>query len=406
MHLKDLGVKEKKVLLRVDFNVPLSSSGEVTDDERLKRALPTIKYLLEQGAALILMSHLGRPQKKRLPDGRLDVSKFTLSHIVPTLETLLGMPVQFAKDCGGPDSRTRAAELKSHEILLLENTRFEPGETKGDEAFARRLATLGDCYVNDAFGTAHRAHASTAIVPRFFSPQCKAMGFLMEDELKNADRVLHHAEHPFSLILGGAKVSDKIELISSFLPKVDDLIIGGGMAFTFIKAKGGYVGDSLVEEDKIELAGQLLEEAHNRGVEIHLPHDVVAADSFSETAEKELMPADRIPPGWMGLDIGPKSLSLFGAVLLRAKTILWNGPMGVFEMAPFAGGTFGLAEFVAQATDNSAYSLIGGGDSAAAVKASGLAGRVSYISTGGGAMLTYLEGKPLPAVEALKATSA
>ena len=402
MHISKLDVTGKKVLVRVDFNVPLSEDGKVKDDERLRRALPTIRYLLDQGAGVILMSHLGRPQKKRLPDGSLDVDKFTLRHVIPALEQLLGQSVAFAPDCGGEKSREMAAELNPHEVLLLENTRFDPGETKGDKAFAERLAALGDCYVNDAFGTAHRAHASTAVVPGFYPASCKAMGFLMEAELRNAQRVLHHADHPFVLILGGAKVSDKIQLIESFLPKVEDLIIGGGMAFTFVKAMGGFVGDSLVEEDRIELARHLLEKAQESGVHIHLPHDVVAADGFSETAEKELMPADRIPPGWMGLDIGPKSLSNFGHVILRSKTILWNGPMGVFEMAPFAGGTFGMAEFVAQATDNGAYSLIGGGDSAAAVKASGLADRVSYISTGGGAMLTYLEGKPLPAVEALK----
>ncbi len=401
MKLQHLDVKYKTVLVRVDFNVPLSPEGKVMDDERLRRALPTICYLLKEEAKVVLMSHLGRPQKKKLPNGQVDVPKFTLRQIVPSLERLLDMPISFAKDCGGPDSTQKASHLRPGEILLIENTRFDPGETKGEEKFAKKLAKLGDCFVNDAFGTAHRAHASTAIVARFFPKSCKAMGFLMEEELRQGAKVLHDADKPFTLILGGAKVSDKIELIQAFLPKVNHLIIGGGMAFTFVKALGGFVGDSIVEEDKIPLARSLVEQAKERNVQLHLPHDVVAANAFSETAEKELMPVERIPPGWMGLDIGPKSLSIFGQVILQSRTLLWNGPMGVFEMPPFAGGTFGMAEFVAQATDHGAYSLIGGGDSAAAVKQSGLANKVSYISTGGGAMLQYLEGKTLPAVEAL-----
>lgn len=397
----NLQFKDKKALVRVDFNVPLNSEFEITDDTRIRGALPTIKAILEQGGAVILMSHLGRPLKKRKEDGSIDVDRFTLRHVVDHLSTLTGVSVKFCPETIGEKATQMCEALQSGEILVLENTRFNEGETKGDEAFAKQLSAFGDVYVNDAFGTAHRAHASTAIVAKHFTKENKSFGLLMEAEIKNANKVLNNPERPLTAITGGAKVSDKILLLDRMLEFVDNLIIGGGMAYTFFKAQGGNVGNSLVEADKLDLASALLKKAKEKGVNIYLPEDSVIADNFANDANTDIKSNMEIPDGWMGLDIGPKAIEMFSKVINESKTLLWNGPMGVFEMSNFASGTKTIAENVAKATSKGAFSLIGGGDSVAAVNQLGLADEVSYVSTGGGAMLEFLEGKELPGIGAI-----
>jgi len=390
--IEQLQLKGKKVLVRVDFNVPLNAAFEVTDDTRLRAAVPTIQYILKAGASVILMSHLGRPK-----DGPTD--KYSLRHIVLPLEKLLSTKVDFANDCIGEEAVTKSKALESGQVLLLENLRFYKQEEKGDTDFAQKLANLGDVYVNDAFGTAHRAHASTAIMAQFFTE--KGAGYVMKAELENADKVLEKAEKPYVAIMGGAKISDKILIIEKLLDKVDTLIIGGGMAYTFFKAQGGNIGNSLLEADKTELALSLIEKAKKMGVKLLLPPDSVVADAFSNDANRLVANNMEIPDGYMGLDIGPKAIALFTETVRQAKTILWNGPMGVFEMSNFAAGTEAVAHAVVSATQSGGYSLIGGGDSAAAVNNLGFGNDVSYVSTGGGALLEYMEGKTLPGVAAL-----
>lgn len=390
----DCNFKDKKALVRVDFNVPLDKEFNITDDKRMRAALPTINKILKDGGAVILMSHLGRP--KGGPE-----DKYSLKHILADLSKMLDVDVKFAADCIGEEAEAAAAALAPGEVLLLENLRFYTEEEKGDKDFAGKLAKLGDIYVNDAFGTAHRAHASTAIVAEFF-PNDKYFGYLMAEELKNAEKVNHGAEKPFTAIMGGAKVSDKILLIESLLDKVDNLIIGGGMAYTFAKAQGGEIGTSLLEADRMALCLELLEKAKAKGVNLLLPLDTVIADDFNNDAKKDTVDAGQIPADWMGLDIGPKSIELFSKVIKESKTLLWNGPMGVFEMANFEQGTRAIADAVVAATqDNNAFSLIGGGDSAAAIAKFNLEDQVSYVSTGGGALLEYMEGKELPGVKAI-----
>ncbi|MBB6497880.1 phosphoglycerate kinase [Pedobacter cryoconitis] len=386
--------KDKKALVRVDFNVPLDKDFNITDDKRMRAALPTINKILNDGGSVILMSHLGRP--KGGPE-----NQFSLKHILGDLSRMLDLEVKFADDCIGESAVDKAKNLVPGQVLLLENLRFYKEEEKGDKEFAAKLAKLGDVYVNDAFGTAHRAHASTSIIAEFF-PTEKYFGYLMAEELKNAEKINHHAEKPFTAIMGGAKVSDKILLIESLLEKVDNLIIGGGMAYTFSKAQGGEIGTSLLEADRMELCLQLLEKAKSKGVNILLPLDTVIADKFDNNAAKKNVDAGHIPADWMGLDIGPKSVELFSDVIKKSKTLLWNGPMGVFEMANFEQGTRAIADAVVAATkENGAFSLIGGGDSAAAIAKFNLEDQVSYVSTGGGALLEYMEGKELPGVKAI-----
>jgi phosphoglycerate kinase len=384
----------KKVLIRVDFNVPLSKETfEITDDKRIRAALPTLNHILNNGGSVIIMSHLGRPK-----EGPED--KYSLRHIVKGIEKNLNRPVQFANDCIGNEAIEKSKSLKSGEVLLLENVRFYKEETKGDMAFAEKLAQLGNCYVNEAFGTAHRAHASTTQIAGFF-PNDKMVGFLMLAEIESAKKVMENTQHPFTAIVGGAKVSDKVLIVENLLNVADHIIIGGGMAYTFFKAIGGEIGNSLCEDDRLETCREILVKAKAKGVQIHLPIDSVIADKFAEDASTKSCDSNAIPSGWMGLDIGEKSVSLFKSVLLNSKTILWNGPMGVFEMSAFANGTQSVAESVAEATKNGAYSLIGGGDSAAAVQKFGFADQVSYMSTGGGALLEYFEGKELPGIAAI-----
>jgi len=399
--MENIEFNGKKVLVRVDFNVPLSSSFEITDDNRIKASMPTLNYILSHGGALILCSHLGRPQQKKLENGDINVNKFTLKHLVPYLEGILKRPVKFVDDCMGQEAFIAASSLKPGEVILLENTRFHPGEEKGDKGMAEKLASLADIYINDAFGTAHRAHASTTLVAHYFKPDAKGFGFLMKAEIENARHIIETPEKPFTAIIGGAKVSDKMLLLDKMLDQVDNLIIGGGMAFTFIKAKGGHIGNSLVELDRLDLAIQLMDKANSKGVNLLLPVDVIAADKFDNNAETAEVSSDDIPEGWLGLDIGPRAVETFVSSIESAKTILWNGPMGVFEMSNFAKGTLAIAESVALATQHGAYSLVGGGDSVAAVTQVGLAGEVSYVSTGGGALLEMLEGKILPGVKAI-----
>lgn len=383
----------KKALIRVDFNVPLDKDYNITDDNRMTAALPTIKKILTDGGAVILMSHLGRPKNG-------PTEEFSLKHIVPHLSDLLGQQVQFADDCIGAEAIEKAKALDKGEVLLLENLRFYKEEEKGNVEFAEKLSKLGDIYVNDAFGTAHRAHASTAVIAQFF-PDAKFFGYLMAAELTNAEKILNNAPKPFTAIMGGSKVSDKIELIEKLLDKVDNLIIGGGMAYTFAKADGGNIGTSLVEADKLELALSLRQKAKDKGVNLLLPVDNVIADKFGNDANTDVAKTGEIPDNWMGLDIGPETVKLFSKVVEESKTILWNGPMGVFEMEKFLIGTKAIAEAVAKATENGAFSLIGGGDSAAAVAKFGMTEDVSYVSTGGGALLEYMEGKELPGVKAI-----
>ncbi|MEM9831410.1 MAG: phosphoglycerate kinase [Bacteroidota bacterium] len=383
----------KKALVRIDFNVPLDKEYNITDDTRMRAAVPTLKKILNDGGAAILMSHLGRP--KEGPE-----EKFSLKHLVNHLSELLdGTSVHFASDCVGEEAQSKANNLPKGEVLLLENTRFHKGETKGDEELAKQMANLGDVYVNDAFGSAHRAHSSTTVVAQHFDE--KASGYVMQAELDNAQRLLESAEQPYVAIMGGAKISDKIGVIENLLDKVDDLIIGGGMSYTFFKAMGGKIGSSLVEEDKLDLANELIQKAKAKNVHLHLPIDSVIADKFDNEANIKVANNHAIEDGWMGLDIGPEARQVFADVITRSKTILWNGPMGVFEMENFAEGTKQIAEAVVQATKNGAFSLIGGGDSAAAVNTLGYGDDVSYVSTGGGALLEYMEGKELPGVKAL-----
>ncbi len=383
----------KKALVRVDFNVPLNDRLEITDDTRIKATIPTIKKILNDGGSCILMSHLGRPK-----DG--PVEKYSLKHLVAPLSLILGVQVKFADDCIGQQATDLAAELKSGEVLLLENLRFYKEEEMGDEAFAEKLSKLGDVWVNDAFGTAHRAHASTAVIGQFFTE--KICGKVMQAEIDNAQHILESAEKPFTAIMGGAKISDKILIIERLLDTVDNLIIGGGMTYTFTKALGGKIGNSLLEADKQELALEILKKAKEKGVNIIMPLDNVCADSFSNDANRQTVDTGFIQDGWEGLDIGPKSIELFIETIKNSKTILWNGPMGVFEFPNFATGTNAIAEAVVAATEeNNAFSLIGGGDSASAINNAGMGDRVSYVSTGGGALLEYMEGKVLPGVAAL-----
>ena len=385
----------KKALIRVDFNVPLNEKFEITDDTRIRAAIPTIQKILKDGGRVILMSHLGRPK-----DG--PTNKYSLKHLVPHLSKLLnGTKVDFADDCIGQQATEKAKALKPGEVLLLENLRFYKEEEKGDKAFAKKLAALGDVYVNDAFGTAHRAHASTAVIAEFFPAGQKVFGLLMENEVKSADKVLKNAEKPFTAIMGGAKVSDKILLIENLLERANHIIIGGGMAYTFFKAQGGKVGNSLVEEDRVQTAKELLEKAKAKNVQIHLPADSIIADKFDANANTKEAENNAIPDGWMGLDIGKKAIKEFKDVILQSKTILWNGPMGVFEMEKFQAGTKAVAEAIAEATQKGAYSLIGGGDSVSAINQFGFADKVSYVSTGGGAMLEFFEGKELPGIAAI-----
>ena len=391
--VKDINFKGKKALIRVDFNVPLDKSFNVTDDNRIRATIPTLKKILSDGGSCILMSHLGRP--KEGPE-----EKYSLKHTLSTTEKLLGRPVQFAPDCIGEEAKTKAKALKPGEVLLLENLRFYKQEEKGDTGFAEKLASLGDVYVNDAFGTAHRAHASTTIVARYLKEKCA--GLVMAAELDNAKKVLETAASPFTAIMGGAKISDKILIIEQLLEKVDHLIIGGGMAYTFFKALGGNIGKSLVEEDKLDLAKELIQKAKAKGVELHLPIDSIIADKFDPQAKTDVANNNAIPDGWMGLDIGPQAQAVFSRTVADSKTILWNGPMGVFEMDAFASGTKKIAEAVVEATRKGGFSLIGGGDSAAAVAKFGFSDDVSYVSTGGGALLEYFEGKVLPGVQALE----
>ena len=391
-NVDSLNFAGKKALIRVDFNVPLDEQLHVSDDTRIQAAVPTIKKILKDGGSAILMSHLGRP--KGGPE-----DKYSLKHIVSAIEAALGQKISFASDCIGEEAIQKAAQLAAGQVLLLENLRFYKEEEKGDEAFAAKLAQLGDVYVNDAFGTAHRAHASTAVIAANFSQ--KVAGYLMESELTNADKVLGNPERPYTAIMGGAKIADKILIIERLLEKVDNLIIGGGMSYTFAKAQGGSIGTSLLEADKLDFVLELMEKAKAKRVNLILPIDTVIADDFSNTANQGLVNKGEIPDNWMGLDIGPKTRELFGKVILESKTILWNGPMGVFEMESFDKGTKAIAEYVAEATRNGAFSLIGGGDSAAAVNKFGYTDQVSYVSTGGGALLEHMEGKVLPGVAAL-----
>jgi phosphoglycerate kinase len=390
--INDINFKNKRALVRVDFNVPLDKEFNVTDDNRIRATIPTIKKILSDGGSAVLMSHLGRP--KGGPE-----EKYSLKHTLKTLEGLLGISVQFANDSISEESFKQSAAIKPGEVLLLENLRFYKEEEKGDLAFAEKLAKHGDVYVNDAFGTAHRAHASTTIVAQFFEEKCA--GYVMAAELDNAEKVLGNAVKPFTAIMGGAKISDKILIIEKLLDKVNHLIIGGGMAYTFFKALGGNIGNSLVEEDKLDLAKELIQKAKAKGVVLHLPIDSIVADKFDANANTKISNNNSIEAGWMGLDIGPQAQVVFARVIEESKTILWNGPMGVFEMEKFEKGTKGVAESVVKATEKGAFSLIGGGDSAAAVAKFGFEDKVSYVSTGGGALLEYFEGKVLPGVKAL-----
>ena len=390
--IQDLNFKNKKALIRVDFNVPLNERFEVTDSTRIVSAKPTIIKVLEDGGSCILMSHLGRPKSQE--------PAFSLRHIASTLETVLGVEVLFSSNCIGEDAQAACNNLKPGQVLLLENLRYHSEETNGDLGFAEALSKLGDFYINDAFGTAHRAHASTTIIAQFF-PENKCFGSLLAQEIESIDKVMQTGEKPVLAILGGAKVSSKITIIDNILDKVDHLIIGGGMTFTFVKAQGGKVGDSICEDDKMELALQILERAKEKNVQVHIPVDVLAADEFSNQANTQVVDVRAIPDNWQGLDCGPKSKAIFHDVVQQCKTILWNGPLGVFEMETFSSGTIALGDSIAEATQNGAFSLVGGGDSVSAVKQFGFENKVSYVSTGGGAMLESLEGKTLPGIAAI-----
>jgi phosphoglycerate kinase len=402
MKLENLQLNAKSVLMRVDFNVPLNKNFEVTDDSRISAALPTIRYILDKGAKLILMSHLGRPEKKLKDDGSIDREKFSMKHTIATLSDLLGKKVDFIDDTIGDKVKNAVKKLNSGDVLVLENTRFYKEETKGDEEFAKELASLGDIYINDAFGAAHREHASTATIAKYFSDDAKAFGFLMRAELESSSKLRSNPERPYVAILGGAKVSDKILLLDKLADIVDTLIIGGGMAYTLLKAKKAKIGNSLVEDDKLDIALEFLEKAERNGVKVLLPEDSVVADKFDNEANRQVVSSFDIPEGWMGLDIGPKAAESFKNAIVGAKSILWNGPMGVFEMSNFASGTKLIAEAVAEATTKGAFSLVGGGDSVSALHQSGKADEISHVSTGGGATLEYLQGNILPGVVAIE----
>ena len=390
--VNDFNFKNKKAIIRVDFNVPLDENFSVTDATRIEAAKPTIDKILADGGSVILMSHLGRPKGAE--------EKYSLKHILKTASAILGVPVQFAANCIGAEAKAASDKLQAGEVLLLENLRYHAEEEAGDVAFAKELASLGDIYVNDAFGTAHRAHASTTIIAQFF-PTDKCFGTLLAKEIESLNKVLKNSVKPVTAVLGGSKVSSKITVIENILDKVDHMIIGGGMTFTFVKALGGKIGDSICEDDKQELALEILRLAKEKGVQIHIPVDVVAGDKFSNDANTQVVDVRAIPDGWEGMDAGPKSLEQFKKVILESKTILWNGPLGVFEMPTFAKGTIALGEFIAESTANGAFSLVGGGDSVAAVKQFGFEDKVSYVSTGGGAMLEMLEGRVLPGIAAI-----
>jgi phosphoglycerate kinase len=392
--LDTVNFSNKKALIRVDFNVPLDENKRVTDHTRIKAAKPTIDKVLADGGSCVLMTHLGRP--KGVDD------KLSLRHIISETQKVLGVDIQFSKHTIGPEAQAQARSLQPGQVMLLENLRFYDEETKGDEQFANALSTLADCYINDAFGTAHRAHASTTIVAQFF-PNEKYFGYLLAQEIDAIDRVMSTGEKPVLAVLGGAKVSSKITIIENILDKVDHLIIGGGMSFTFAKAKGGQIGNSICEDDKLELALSILRSAKEKGVQIHLPTDVVAGDQFSSEANQQIFPIDQIPDGWEGMDAGPETVAAFREVVLQSKTILWNGPLGVFEFSSFSQGTIALGEAISASTKNGAFSLVGGGDSVAAVKQFNMENEVSYVSTGGGAMLESLEGKTLPGIAAILA---
>jgi len=390
--LQDFNFKNKKAVIRVDFNVPLDENFHVTDTTRIEAAKPTIDKIIADGGSVILMSHLGRPKGVE--------EKYSLQHIVKTASEILGTEVLFASDCVGEIAEKAAENLQPGQVLLLENLRFYAEEEAGDVGFAKQLASLGDIYVNDAFGTAHRAHASTTIIAQFF-PEHKCFGALLAKEIESLNKVLKNSEKPVTAVLGGSKVSSKITVIENILDKIDHMIIGGGMTFTFVKALGGKIGDSICEDDKMELALEILKIAKEKGVQIHIPVDVVAANAFSNDAQTQIVDVRAIPDGWQGLDAGPKSLEAFQKVIMDSKTILWNGPLGVFELPTFANGTISLGNFIAESTANGAFSLVGGGDSVAAVKQFGLEDKMSYVSTGGGAMLEMLEGRILPGVAAI-----
>ena len=394
LSIETASFSDKKVLIRVDFNVPLDANFHVTDDTRIRAAIPTIHKVIQGGGSVILMSHLGRP-KSGFED------KFSLKHIQSKVEELIGISISFASDCIGEIAQSAVREMKNGDVLLLENLRFYKEEEAGDVEFAKKLASLGDMYMNDAFGTAHRAHASTAVIAQFF-PKNKLFGYVMQGEIDAIDRVMQHPEHPVLAIMGGAKVSSKIAIIENVLSKVNHLIIGGGMTFTFIKAQGGEIGSSLVEDEQLSLALELLKKAKEMGVEIHLPVDAVIADKFAADSNTQINAVDAIPSGWMGLDIGPKTIEAFSKTINSCKTILWNGPMGVFEMPAFENGTRQVAMAIVEATKNGSFSVVGGGDSVAAVNQFGIAKDVSYVSTGGGALLEYMEGVELPGVAAIR----
>ncbi|MCF8230607.1 MAG: phosphoglycerate kinase [Bacteroidales bacterium] len=391
--IDDFNLKGKRALIRVDFNVPLTENQEVSDDSRIKATIPTIKAVLDQGGSAVLMSHLGRPKGEA-------VDKYSLKHVLKRLSELLEQEVKFASDCVGEEAFTLSANLKAGEVLLLENLRFHKEETKGDETFSKNLARHGDVYVNDAFGTAHRAHASTAIVAKSFDE--KMFGYIMKNELASLEKVLNNPKRPFTAVLGGAKVSGKIEVIDNLLEKADNVIIGGGMMFTFIKALGGKIGGSMVEDDLLETAKKAVSKAQEKNIRLQLPVDTIIADKFANDANTKVSPVDNIPEGWMGLDIGSESTQKFENILMQSKTILWNGPMGVFEMSNFEKGTVAMAESIAKATQKGAFSLVGGGDSVAAVNKYNYEDKVSRVSTGGGAMLEYVEGKMLPGIAAIE----
>lgn len=391
--LKDFNFENKKALIRVDFNVPLDEDFNVTDTNRIEAAKPSIIKVLEDGGSVVLMSHLGRPKGEKNPD-------FSLNHIIKTASEVIGVQIKFVADCVGEVAEKAIADLQSGEVLLLENLRFHSEETSGDQNFAEQLSKLGDIYVNDAFGTAHRAHASTTVVATYFGEE-KCFGYLLAKEIDAIEKVMQTGEKPVLAILGGAKVSSKITIIENILDKVDHLIVGGGMTYTFVKAKGGQVGDSICEDDKMTLALAILKQAEEKGVQVHIPVDVLAADDFSNDANTKVVDSDKIPDGWQGLDAGPKTLENFKEVILKCKTILWNGPIGVFEMESFSKGTIAVGDYIDEATQNGAFSLVGGGDSVAAVKQFGFQDKVSYVSTGGGAMLESLEGKTLPGIAAI-----
>ncbi len=391
--IDDFNFEHKKALIRVDFNVPLDEEFNVTDTNRIEAAKPTIIKVLEDGGSAVLMSHLGRPKGQRNTD-------MSLRNICGKVSEVIGVQVKFVDDCVGPDAERAVAELQGGEVLLLENLRFHNEETTGDRVFAEQLSKLGDVYINDAFGTAHRAHASTTVVAQFF-PDQKCFGYLLAKEIKSIEKVMQTGEKPVLAILGGAKVSSKITIIENILDKVDHLIIGGGMTYTFVKAQGGQVGNSICEDDKMDLAMRILAQAKEKEVQVHIPVDVVAADDFSNDAQTQVVDVDKIPEGWQGLDAGPRTLENFKEIILKSKTILWNGPIGVFEMENFANGTISVGNYIDEATQNGAFSLVGGGDSVAAVKQFGFQNKVSYVSTGGGAMLESLEGKTLPGIAAI-----